>query len=104
MTLDHSREAVWFPTGTNRMRPSSIIGLGDATVFHFAAAQFSLGAVPYRDFIDMEMPLIYAIHAAVIAIGGMGDLTFRIFDLGSSVSLEHSQRRSSGRRDAASEC
>jgi hypothetical protein len=61
--------------------------LGDATVFHFAAEQFSLGAVPYRDFIDMQMPLIYAIHAAVIAIGGMGDLTFRLFDLGSSVVI-----------------
>ena len=33
------------------------------------------------------MPLIYAIHAAVIAIGGMGDLTFRVFDLGSSVVI-----------------
>lgn len=113
MTLHHWREAVWLPTETNRMRPSSIVSLltvllttaigiltlwlaiislrwpllGDATVFHFAAEQFSLGAVPYRDFIDMEMPLIYSIHSAVIAIGGMGDLTFRLFDLGSSVVI-----------------
>jgi hypothetical protein len=114
MTLHERQEAVWLPTETtNRMRPSLIVSLltvslttgigilalwlafislrwpllGDATLWHFAAEQFSLGAVPYRDFIDMNMPLIYAIHAAVIAIGGMGDLTFRVFDLGSSVVI-----------------
>ena len=59
--------------------------IGDAGMFHFAASQFSLGEVPYRDFIDMNMPLIYLIHLAVIAIGGMDDLTFRIFDLSISV-------------------
>ena len=61
--------------------------IGDAGMFHFAASQFSLGEVPYRDFIDVNMPLIYIIHLAVIAIGGMNDLTFRIFDLGISVLI-----------------
>ncbi|MCW6506742.1 hypothetical protein [Lichenifustis flavocetrariae] len=61
--------------------------VGDAAMFHFAVSQFMLGAVPYKDFIDMNMPLIYVIHAAVIWVGGMGDLAFRIFDLGSSVAI-----------------
>ena len=61
--------------------------IGDAGMFHFAASQFSLGEVPYRDFIDMNMPLIYLIHFVVIAIGGMDDLTFRIFDLSTSVLI-----------------
>lgn len=60
--------------------------LGDATVFHFAGRQFLLGATPYRDFIDMNMPLIYAIHAAIIAIGGTGDFAFRVFDLSAVVA------------------
>ena len=59
--------------------------IGDATIFHFAVAQFFQGAVPYRDFIDMNMPLPFALHAAIVAIGGLGDFTFRIFDLGSMV-------------------
>ena len=61
--------------------------IGDAGMFHFAASQFSLGEVPYRDFIDVNMPLIYLIHSAIIALGGMNDLTFRIFDLGVSVLI-----------------
>ncbi len=56
--------------------------VGDAGMFHFAASQFRLGEVPYRDFFDMNMPLIYVIHLAIITVGGMSDLTFRIFDLG----------------------
>jgi hypothetical protein len=34
-----------------------------------------------RDIIDINMPLIYFIHAAVVAIGGMGDAAWRAFDL-----------------------
>jgi len=71
--------------------------LGDATVFHLVAEQFSLGAVPYRDFI--EMPLIYGIHAGIIAIGGMSDLTSVYSTSAPRSSSEHLQRRSSGRRD-----
>jgi hypothetical protein len=55
--------------------------VGDATIFHFIAAQIKMGAVPYRDIADMNMPLTYAIHAAVITIGGMSDATWRVFDL-----------------------
>ena len=40
-----------------------------------------MGAVPYRDIIDVNMPLTYAIHAAVVAIGGMSDIAWRLFDL-----------------------
>src|SRR5262249_5991604 len=46
--------------------------VGDATIFHFIAAQMQNGAVPYRDIIDINMPLIYVIHLAVVAIGGLG--------------------------------
>jgi hypothetical protein len=55
--------------------------VGDATIFHFIAVQFQMGAVPYRDIFDINMPLIYYIHAAVVAIGGMSDVAWRAFDL-----------------------
>jgi hypothetical protein len=55
--------------------------VGDATIFHFIAGQFQMGAVPYRDIFDINMPLIYYIHAAVVAIGGMSDVAWRAFDL-----------------------
>jgi len=55
--------------------------VGDATIFHFIVVQFQMGAVPYRDIFDINMPLIYYIHAAVVAIGGMGDVAWRAFDL-----------------------
>src|SRR5262245_36179701 len=41
----------------------------------------TMGAVPYRDIIDINMPLTYDIHAAVVAIGGMSDVAWRVFDL-----------------------
>jgi hypothetical protein len=55
--------------------------VGDATIFHFIAGQVQMGAVPYRDIVDINMPLIYYIHAAVVAIGGMSDVAWRAFDL-----------------------
>src|SRR5262245_29379807 len=55
--------------------------VGDGTIFHFIAGQFQMGAVPYRDIFDINMPLIYYIHAAVLAIGGMSDVAWRTFDL-----------------------
>ena len=61
--------------------------VGDATVFHFIASQFQMGAVPYRDIFDVNMPLIYYIHAAVVAIGGMGDVAWRAFDLTAAVIM-----------------
>jgi hypothetical protein len=61
--------------------------VGDATIFHFIASQFQMGAVPYRDIFDINMPLIYYIHAAVVAIGGMGDVAWRAFDLTAAVIM-----------------
>jgi hypothetical protein len=58
--------------------------VGDATIFHFIAGQFQMGAVPYRDIFDVNMPLVYFVHAAVIAIGGMSDVAWRAFDLTSA--------------------
>jgi hypothetical protein len=55
--------------------------VGDAAIFHFIAGQMQMGAIPYRDIIDINMPLIYFVHAAVVATGGMGDVAWRIFDL-----------------------
>src|SRR5262249_33765906 len=54
---------------------------GGAPVLPFLAAQMQNGAVPYRDIIDINMPLIYFIHLAVVAIGGLGDVAWRAFDL-----------------------
>ena len=45
---------------------------GDAAIFHFMADQFLMGLVPYRDLADINMPLTYAIHAAIVKIGGSG--------------------------------
>jgi hypothetical protein len=60
---------------------------GDAAIFHFIARQMRMGAVPYRDIIDVNMPLIYFIHAAVVAAGGMSDVAWRAFDLGAAAVL-----------------
>jgi hypothetical protein len=54
---------------------------GDAAIFHFMANQFLMGLVPYRDLADINMPLIYAIHAVIVSIGGMSDAAWRAFDL-----------------------
>jgi hypothetical protein len=54
---------------------------GDATIFHFMADQFLIGLVPYRDLADINMPLIYGIHAAIVWIGGLSDAAWRAFDL-----------------------
>jgi hypothetical protein len=54
---------------------------GDAAIFHFMAGQFLIGLVPYRDLADVNMPLVYGIHAAIVSIGGMGDAAWRAFDL-----------------------
>jgi hypothetical protein len=54
---------------------------GDAAIFHFMADQFLMGLVPYRDLADINMPLIYGIHAAIVWIGGMSDAAWRAFDL-----------------------
>jgi hypothetical protein len=56
--------------------------VGDAQFFHFIGVQMLLGEVPYRDLFDINFPLIFILHAAVIAIGGTGDWAFRLFDLG----------------------
>jgi hypothetical protein len=61
--------------------------VGDATIFHFIAGQFHMGAVPYRDIFDINMPLTYYIHAGVVAIGGMGDAAWRAFDLTAAVVM-----------------
>src|SRR5262249_44599117 len=45
------------------------------------AVQMQMGALPYRDIFDVNMPLIYLIHAAVLAVGGISDLAWRAFDL-----------------------
>jgi hypothetical protein len=54
---------------------------GDAAIFHFMAGQFLMGLVPYRDLADINMPMVYAVHAAIVAIGGMSDAAWRAFDL-----------------------
>src|SRR5262249_31800941 len=54
---------------------------GDAAIFHFMADQFVMGLVPYRDLADINMPLVYGTHAAIVTIGGTSDAAWRAFDL-----------------------
>jgi hypothetical protein len=54
---------------------------GDAAIFHFIARQMQFGSAPYRDIVDINMPLIYFIHLGVVALGGMSDVAWRAFDL-----------------------
>jgi hypothetical protein len=61
--------------------------VGDATIFHFVADQFLRGAVPYRDIFDVNMPLIYGIHAAIVQFAGMGDGAWRAFDLAAAAIM-----------------
>src|SRR5262245_48972987 len=49
---------------------------------HYVAWIIAQGGLPYRDVFDMNLPAVYLIHAAVIAVGGRGDLAWRLFDLG----------------------
>jgi hypothetical protein len=53
----------------------------DASLMHYAAWLIANGAVPYRDFLDMNQPGTYLIHLAAIRLFGPGDLAWRIFDL-----------------------
>jgi hypothetical protein len=55
--------------------------VGDATILHFIAAQIKMGAVPYRDIADVNMPLTYGIHVAVVTMAGINDAAWRAFDL-----------------------
>ena len=55
--------------------------VGDSTIFHFIAIQMQMGALPYRDIFDVNMPLTYLIHAAIVATAGISDVAWRVFDL-----------------------
>ena len=70
--------------------------------FHFIAGQFQMGAIQYRDIFDINMPLIYFVHAAVIAIGGMGDGGHAAAALPSTP--RNSRRRMSAPRSSAGLC
>ena len=61
--------------------------IGDAAIFHFIAEQMRMGAMPYRDIYDVNMPLIYFIHAGVVALGGMSDVGWRAFDLACAAAM-----------------
>ncbi len=54
----------------------------DIALMHYKARLISAGAVPYRDTFDMNMPGVYLNHMALVAVGGAGDIAFRVFDLG----------------------
>jgi hypothetical protein len=60
---------------------------GDAAIFHFMANQFLMGFVPYRGLADINMPLIYGIHAAIVELVGMGDAAWRAFDLMAATAM-----------------
>jgi len=53
----------------------------DAPIMHYAAWLGSQGAVPYRDFFDMNFPGAHLLHGLALALFGPGDSGFRGFDL-----------------------
>jgi hypothetical protein len=55
--------------------------VGDAAILRFIAVQIKMGAVPYRDIADVNMPLTYGIHVAVVTMGCINDAAWRAFDL-----------------------
>jgi hypothetical protein len=61
--------------------------VGDATFFHFIAVQMQMGALPYRDIVDIQMPLMYLIHAAIVATIGMSDVAWRVFDVAAATVM-----------------
>lgn len=54
----------------------------DAPLMHYVAWLITQGTVPYRDVFDMNLPGVYLIHLGALAVGGHGDLAWRLFDLG----------------------
>ena len=46
----------------------------DAPIMHYVAWLIAQGLVPYRDAFDMNLPGVYLIHGAVLAVGGASDL------------------------------
>ena len=54
----------------------------DAPLMHYIAWLIGQGAVPYRDAFDMNLPGVYVIHLAALRLGGVDDLSWRLFDLG----------------------
>jgi hypothetical protein len=54
----------------------------DTPLMHYTAWLISQGAVPYRDFFDMNFPGAYVIHLAVLSTLGGGDGAWRAVDLG----------------------
>jgi len=59
----------------------------DAPLMHYIAWLIDQGAVPYRDAFDMNLPGVYLLHLAVLRLGGPGDLSWRLFDLGWLVGI-----------------
>src|SRR5215467_9359935 len=54
----------------------------DAPIMHYLAWRITEGAVPYRDFFDMNFPGVYLLHLGVLRTLGPGDAAWRVFDLG----------------------
>ncbi|MGH7357003.1 MAG: hypothetical protein ACRELS_20800 [Candidatus Rokuibacteriota bacterium] len=53
----------------------------DTPILHYIAWRISDGQAPYRDLFDMNFPGTYAIHWAVLKLGGAGNFAWRVFDL-----------------------
>lgn len=53
----------------------------DSPILHYVASMMFKGYMPYRDMIEINLPLTYWIHMSAIAVFGDGDFAFRLFDL-----------------------
>jgi hypothetical protein len=53
----------------------------DAPLMHYIAWRIVDGSAPYRDLFDMNLPGVYLLHLAVVALLGTGDAAWRAFDL-----------------------
>ena len=53
---------------------------GDASLMHYVVFLMHRGMEPYRDIVDMNLPLSYMVEGSVISVLGPGSMGWRIYD------------------------
>lgn len=53
----------------------------DAAILHYSAWLIGRGVVPYRDLLEMNLPLTWQVHLLIQWVGGVSDRSARVADL-----------------------